>query len=340
METQKEFNTLDIFIYLWKKRKPIIIITLVGAFLSVGVSLLLKNYYKASAVLFPSSFVSTVTGTIRHINQETDPLLIGDEDDLERMMQLLKSDYITNRLIQKYDLINHYGIAPEDKHAITKVKEIYEDFVTIKKTPYLGVLVEVVDSDPLIATAMVNEMTNLLDTLVFEMRKDRATESYEIAKNLYEIRYKELKQLEDSLDMYRQLGVLDYYIEVERYSEAYGKAIGANTLTARGQAVFDKKFDILKKYGKAYYSLTGKINNLTTHLQSIKMNMDALQQNILVHSSFKYVISQAQVPDKKAFPKRSIIVVFSTLGAFVFAIAMILLLDFYYEIRKKIKEIK
>jgi len=340
METNKNFDTLDIFVYLWKKRKPIIIITLVGALLSIAVSLMLKNYYKASAVLFPSSFVSTVTGTIRHINQETDPLLIGDEDDLERMMQLLKSDYITNRIIQKFDLVKHYGISSDDKHLITKVKEIYEDNVTIKKTPYLGVLVEVVDIDPIIATEMVNEMTNLLDTLVYEMRKDRATESYEIAKNLYEIRLLELKKLEDSLDFYRQLGILDYYIEVEVYSESYGKAIGRNTITPSAKVFFENKFDLLQKYGEVYYSLTAQINNLTTHVQSIKMNMDALQQNILVHSSFKYVISQAQVPDKKAFPKRSIIVVFSTLGAFIFAIAMIIFLDFYYEIRKKIKEVK
>ncbi len=340
MENNKSFDTLDIFVYLWKKRKPIIIVTVAGAVISVIVSLLLTNYYKATTVLFPTTFVSPSTSIIRQINQETDPLIIGDEDDLERLIQLLKSDYITDKMIKKYDLINHYRIKADDPNVITKVKKTYNSNVSFNKTQYQGVTVSVVDEDPEIAANMANDIAQYLDTLVFKMQKQRSIEALEIAKNIYKEEVKHLKKLEDSLDIYRQLGVLDYFREVDRYSEAYGKAIGNNTLTNKGEKIFEEKFDLFQKYGKKFFSLTDMIRKVQGKVSGLHLTLITIEQNLKKPMTHKFVISYAQPPDKKAKPKRSFIVIFSTIGAFIFSIAIILFLDFIKEFRKRIKSEK
>ncbi len=66
--------------------------------------------------------------------------------------------------------------------------------------------------------------------------------------------------------------------------------------------------------------------------------MTQTEQNLKQPMTHKYIISYAQASDKKAFPKRMFIVIFSTLGAFIFSIAIIMFLDFFKELRIRIKK--
>jgi LPS O-antigen subunit length determinant protein (WzzB/FepE family) len=88
MEKAKTYDTIDMFIYLWKKRLPIIIVTIAAAVISIIVSLMMDDYFKASSVVFPTTFISPSTSLLeRNTNQEMDPMIIGNEDDVERMIQ-------------------------------------------------------------------------------------------------------------------------------------------------------------------------------------------------------------------------------------------------------------
>ncbi len=263
MENQKKYDTLDIFLYLWKKKTPIIIVTVLGAIVSIVVSLLLPNYYKAETILFPTTFISPSTGLLHtSVNQETDPLIVGDENDAERMIELLKSDYITDKIIKKYNLISHYGIAQNDQYVKTKVKKAYKGNITFSKTSYQGISISVVDIDALLASNIANDISVLFDSLVSDMQKQRIKETYNITKKAYLSEKIYIGTLEDSLDIYRQHGILAYHREVERYSEAYGKGIANNTITKNANSFFTDKFNLLKKYGKEVQSLTSYIDDL------------------------------------------------------------------------------
>ncbi len=339
MKLKKSYDTLDIFMYLWKKRKPILIITSLGAIISIIVSLFLPNYYKAQTVLFPTTFLSPATSVLNKTNtHKTDALLIGDEDDLEKIIQILNSDFITNRIIEKYNLITHYGFAPDDKHLKTKVLKAFHSAVSYKKTHYQGIVISVVDIDPKLASEIANNIASLVDSVVFRMQKHRAQQAYNIAYKAYTKEFDYMNRLEDSLEYYRQKGVLYYMYEVERYSQAYGNAIGANTLTPNAKKFFDKKFELLKKYGEDANSLLVYLEFVKENVANLHLNLTQAKENLDNPISHKYVISKAFPSDKKDYPKRSIIVIFSTLGAFFFAFALVLFLDFFGEFRNRIKE--
>ncbi len=339
MEKKETYDTLDIFLFLWKKKKPIIIVTALGAVVSVIVSLLLPNYYKAQTVLFPTTFLSPSTSVLNKTNtHKTDPLIIGDEDDLEKMIQMLNSDFITNRIIEKYNLISHYGLNPNDPHLKTKLLKIFHSNVSYKKTHYQGVVVSVVDVNPKIAASIANDISSLLDSLVFDMQKQKAREDYEVALKAYQDEKAYVTHLEDSLQYYRNKGVLYYEHEVERYSEAYGNAIAMGKLTKQGKEFFDKKFNTLAKYGVPANGLLVYLEFVKDNLAQLHLNLTQAKENLAHPVTHKYVISKAQAPDKKTYPKRSVIVIFSTIGAFIFALAIVLFLDFFAEFRNRIKE--
>ena len=60
MAEQNNFNnnSLDLLVFLYKKRKPIIIITIIGAIVSVIVSLMITPMYKSEVIMYPTSSAS------------------------------------------------------------------------------------------------------------------------------------------------------------------------------------------------------------------------------------------------------------------------------------------
>ena len=335
MENNKTYDISEIFIYLWIKRKILITATVLGAILSIIVSLMLDNQYKAETYLFPTSFIAPSTMN-SHINQETDPLKIGNEDDLEKTIQILRSDVITDRIIDKYDLIRHYKIKESSNFKKTQVKTKFKSKVSYNKTTYQGLIISVLDTDPLIASGIANDISSLMDSLVLSMQVQRAQEAYSIALKTYENENAFLKILEDSLDQYRQLGVIDFHKDADRYTEAYAKSLGKNTLTPKAKEIFEQKFTLLKRYGNICTSLQRKIDYVSDNATRYHMRVAQMEQNLKQPLTHKFTISPAQPPEKKFSPKRSIIVVFSTIGIFIFSVVLLMLLDYIKEVKRKI----
>jgi len=339
MNSKGNFDTMDIFVYLWQKRKIITIVTVLGAIISIVVSLLLPNYYKSQTVIFPTNFLSTQTNVLQqNTNQEMDPLLIGDEDDLEKLIQILKSDYITNQIVKKYDLISHYGLSTDDPHLNFKLQKTYNSYISFRKTEYQAIVISVVDIDPEYSSNIANDICSLVDSVIFDMQKQRAKKVYEASLKAYQDELTYYKELEDSLDIYRKLGIYGYYQEVERYSEAYAKAHASNSITPNAEEFFQRKFNLFAKYGAKVSLLIELKNKVSTNLAQLQLNVTRSKQNLENLIPHKYIITKASKPDKKAYPKRSFIVIFSTIGAFVFAIAIVLFLDFYREFKTRIKK--
>ena len=335
MEENKTYDLSEIFIYMWKKRKMLIAATIFGVIASIVISLFMPNIYKAETVLFPTSFLAASTMN-SHINQETDPLKIGNEDDLEKTIQLLRSDVITERIISKYKLIDHYKIKQNNPFKKTQVKTKFKSRVSYNKTTYQGLNISVQDTDPVIASNIANDISELLDSLVVNMQMQRAQEAYNIALKTYESENELLKQLEDSLDIYRQLGVIDFHKDADRFTEAYAKSLGKNSLTPAAKAIFDRKFELLKKYGNICTSLQRKIDYTADNATRYHLKLVQMEQNLKQPLTRKFTISPAQPPDRKFSPKRSVIVLFSTIGVFIFALVLSLIFDYISELRKKL----
>lgn len=341
MKLKESYDMIDVSVYLWKKRKILLGITIFGAVISIIASLMIPNYYKAQAVIFPTSFLSTQTTSLqRNTNQEMDPMLIGDEDDLEKTIQILHSDYIFNTIVKKYNLAEHYGISPDDKHFKHKLQKTFYGNITFKKTQYQAAVITVVDIDPKIATSIANDICDLVDSVVFQIQKERAKKVYDGALYAFEEAQREYSEIKDSLQKLNKLGLYTYKLQTERLTQAYAEGYANNTITKRGEEFFNKEFEKFSEYGGDLLTLQDRLDELSEDMETLRKAMIQAKTNLQNPLPHKYIVTKASVPDKKAYPKRSFIVIFSTIGAFVFAVALILFLDFYKEFRNRIKEEK
>ena len=115
-EKQANFNTTNFLFFLYKWRKPLIIICLVAAVVSGGMSFLITPKYKSTVVLFPTSTNSISKALLAdNFGGKQDIMEFGEEAQTEQLLQILNSNEIRGRAIKKFNLMQHYDIETDSK---------------------------------------------------------------------------------------------------------------------------------------------------------------------------------------------------------------------------------
>ena len=134
-KAQYNFESTDLIVYLWKRKIPLLIITFAAAVISILVSLTITPKFKSSVVLFPASETPVSKSLLQTNFQDRVGILgFGAEEQLERMLQVLHSDDIRQKIIDKYDLMAHYEIEFDSPYPITKLFSVYSSNITFKRT--------------------------------------------------------------------------------------------------------------------------------------------------------------------------------------------------------------
>ena len=278
--TRYDFSSRNLLSFAWKKRVPLVIISVIAVVASVIVSLLITPKYESTVVLFPTTSVSVSEALVSASPYTTNELLsFGGEEEVERILQILYSDIIRERLVQEFDLFNHYRIDPDSKYRNTELYSELDDNISFRKTEFMSIEIKVRDADCALAADMANEIASLLNSAINHMQKKKAIEAFEIVKKEFNNLEKEIAHMEDSFRRTGSAGLQEYLkLENARLSQLKGKYLQAK--------------------------------------------VDA-EQN-LPHT---FVVSRAYPAEKKAYPKRSVIVVVSTLSTFLLALFVLALVE-------------
>lgn len=197
--------TLQFFKRWWK---ILLIVFIIALAVSVVASLLIKPRYKSTAVLFPTSS-NRLSKAILAERYSMDFLDYGDERCCEYAIQTISSQSMHEAVYNRFNLLEHYSIDPNDPHKMFKLTERYNSYVTVRRTKYLGVQIDVEDKDPQMAADIANYMTEYYDTLCRRIHYDRAKDAYAIMQGVCDNLQQEINDLQDSLKIHpqRQLGI-------------------------------------------------------------------------------------------------------------------------------------
>ncbi|RLD87175.1 MAG: hypothetical protein DRJ09_10735 [Bacteroidetes bacterium] len=300
--------------------------------------------YKSEVILFPTASNSISKALLSStFNNTKDILEFGEDEQTEQMLQVLNSNKIRDRIIQKYHLMKHYNIKPNEKYRFTKLFKQYEDNFRFRRTEFMAVQITVLDKDAGMAADMANNVAQLLDSAINRMQKTIAIKAFSIVKAEY-IKQKNLIQTkEDSLTKLRVLGVHDYESQAEMFNRqlAIEMAKGNNAGIKRLQ----KKLDVLAKYGGAYVSLRDALEHDKKQLSELKGKYEEAKVDAVDNLPHTFIVSSAYKAEKKAYPIRWLIVVIATISALLLAIIILGISDFkkkeaYITLKKKGKKNK
>jgi len=330
-DSHYRFDSIDLAVYIWKKRIPLLIITVIAAVVSIIASLMIVPKFRSSVVIFPRSEAS-VSKSMLQLNYQLDIQAVGEEEQVEEIMQVLKSDKIRDKIIDKYNLMSHYNIDPESRYPLYKLHSYYESNVRVKRTEFNSIVVSVLDADPQMAADMANDIAMLVDTTIWEMKSQRARQASTYLELEMDSINQELAELKECIHSYNKKGLINYDRQIERLIEAYGKAI----VEGNNQAMKSIKEEMyyLGDYTSEYMFCVGRYTYELERLSDIKTVYLQVKAASDSHISNIFILDKAYKADKKAYPNKSLIVIVSTLSAFVLALLCFL---FFEKFLKRIR---
>lgn len=310
-----------------KWRKLLLTVTLMAFVISLIVSLLIDDKYESTVVLFPAA-TTNVSKTLLSENGFDDKSLLefGEEEQAEQMLQILNSDAIRERIIEKYDLMTHYEIDQVQKYKMTKLYNTYEDNIKFKRTPFMSVEISVLDKNAEYAANIANDIASLLDTAINRMQQTIALQSLKIVENEYFTFVAEMDSIQSRMNKIRQKGVQDYAAQVEVLTEQYALANQKGAQSAMKE--IQQQLDTLAKYGGEYQSMTLDLEYKLKQLNWLRTKYQEAKVDAFSQVEHKFIVNKAYKAEKATYPMEWLIVLVATVGTFLFTLILITLFDY------------
>ncbi len=323
--SERIFSNKEILKVWVRNKRIILVVALASAILLALVSLLIPDYYESEVIIYPASSSSISQSLLDKNVKSRDILKFGEEEEVEQVQQILQSDKIRNRIIKKYDLARHYRIDQGSDYKKTELLDKYQDNVSIRRTKYNSIRIRVLDQNPDTAALIANSISNLLDTTMNFLQKNRALKAFKIVEKEYHKLQSDINFLNDSLTRLRTLGINDY----ESQSEVFNQALAQAILKGNQSAVrsLEAKIDLLAKYGSSYTQLSNYLEYQTEQLSILHSKYAEAKVDLEQNLPHKFVVSDAFPAEKPIYPIRWLIVLGGVFASLVLLTLLLLIFE-------------
>ena len=306
------FDSKEIINAIIKWKKHLIIVGLVSLFASILFSSpwFIEPKYKSFALVYPSNLIA-----------------YSDESATEQMLQLAQSSDIRNWIIQNFDLYKHYDIdTVKNKYFLTDVIRTYNENVSIRKTEYETMEITVFDTDPLVASRMVDSIIHYFDVKARQLQAEKSLEVMIISKNQLDGKKHQMDSMETVLKSYRtDYGLLDYKEQTREATRGYLRSITKGSRSGEKNA--ESLITALKAKGGEFNAIAENLWRVRGDYNDLLMIYENAQRDVFKKLTYANVVTRPQPSDKKAFPVRWLIVLISVGSSLL--VAFMTLLIFY-----------
>jgi len=306
-QTGYNFSSVDLLIYIWKKRTVLIGIGLIAGIASIVISMLITPMFQSSVIMFPASNASISKDLLsQNYAGRQNVHGFGEEQEAEQLLQILNSEPIRSRIIQKYELMEHYEIEQGEKYPLTRLYETYQSNINFRLTEYMSVEISVMDQDPEYAANIANDISALVDTVFNGMKKERAREAFRLVEREYLEAEQKLAVIRDSMELLNG-----------QLSEK----------TNRSGDPTDNLLRAISENGVLYIAMMNRVRYETALVTDLSMKFKEARLEVEQNLPHKFVVEQAYPSEKKAYPKKSLIVIVSTFASLLFALIVLIVID-------------
>jgi uncharacterized protein involved in exopolysaccharide biosynthesis len=356
-------------IYRWRKAfRNICLITFAG---SIGLSLLMRDYYKTTTIFYPASpelaSPELIFGYTSQVTQ-----YFGTDRDLDRIAEIANSNEVVDFMVSRFNLYQHYGVDSTTPKGSFKVREVLLGLYSAQKNKNDAIELSVEDQDPKLAAEMANAARNKINEIGQRLIKSsQATILLTFEDNIRR-KNQNLGHLADSLRMLQSkysiysVGTQGDLLSSEltaaeseiTHAKARLRVLGNNPSIERDtiefikaslQAYQDEKNNLMSRDPKSENLTLQKfsegVSNVNVvadlHFQARKQLTYDIERYNQIKAAYNtnipaiHVIEPAQVPVVKSRPHRVVIVIAAVLAAFLFSILGVMLVEAYRDVNWK-----
>ncbi len=299
------FRTKSIFSLVFKWKWHLLAIVVVAAIAGVLISspLVMKPKYKSTAVLYPANIFP-----------------FSEESETEQMLEILQSMDIRERVFNSFNLAEHYEIDTTHPYYLTNLNKKFESNVSFQKTPNEAVQISVMDTDPKIASNIADSIITYFSEKLRDLQKQKSGEVIVLQRNQMNRRQAEIDSLTKIIDSFRtEYGLLDYKSQVKVYSEAIKDGKNLN----ESREILESWKEMGSEYRKTDSLLWFAMKDY--HIE--KKIFDESVKHYEKELTYAHVVTKPFPADKKSWPVRWLIVLFSVLGAFFGGVLVISIIE-------------
>ena len=323
------FNSAGLFLFIYRWKKLLILIGVIAMIASIvfSSSFFITPKYKSTVIMFPTSTNSVSKALMAdNYGATQDILQFGAEEQSEQLLQILNSNKIRARIIEKYNLLEHYNISSNSKFKNTILFKKYENNIRFRRTEFMAVEIEVLDKDPQMAADIANDIAALLDSTKNTMQRERAIQGLKIVEAEYLKLKNEILKMEDSLKELRKLGINDYETQAEAYNTQHAIALSHNN--ASGAKAIEEKLKILSEYGSSYVSIRDALEFDKKQLSVLRTKYEEAKVDAEQELPGKFVVNSAFKAEQKSYPIRWLIILVFTLLSMLIGVVTNIVFDY------------
>ncbi len=307
------FDNRRILRLIWMRKFHFIIIGLVALVLSAVFSgpAFITPKYKSVARIYPTNIWT-----------------LSNESETEQMLEVLNSNDLKFRMFEAFDLDKVYRVSKEDPKYLTYMLDIYNTNVSVSKTQYETAEIKVLDENPVRASNMCDSIIHFYNQKVRELHKIKDKEMVAISKKALQKKQQQLVQVESRLDSLRKAtGILSFDEQVPELTRGYVTALANGRGNAADTKKIERLYDDFSKSGSQAMFLENQYKNTMLVIDSLTNVYETYLTEYEKDITYSHVVEYPFPADKKSFPVRWLIVLFSTVAAVFLGLLVFLVLD-------------
>ncbi len=308
------FDNRRILEIFWSRRYHIVAIGVIAIVLASVFSspFFIQPKFKAQARLYPVNVV-----------------VMSEESKSEQMLEMINSNDLKLRLFETFGLHEVYGIDPGDPLYMTYMLGEFNKNFAARKTEFETVQIEILDTDPLRAAAMVDSMIHFYNQKVRILHANKNLEMVVILEENLRRRRHERDSVASELAAFRKnYQIMDAVVQAPEVTRGYMNLLSQGR---SGSADFRKVEEIysnLVHKGVEAQVIESHFNYLNQHIDSLLNMYHINRSEARKIISYSHVVEHPIVPDKKAYPVRWLIVMVSFLSALFFSLLLFVAIDY------------
>ena len=309
MLNTENFNAIRFIRMLIKWKKQLLQVFIASAIISYLLTFLITPLYKSNAVVYPYN-----------LN------VYSKESATEQMVQLLKSEDVREDLIKAFDLYKHYDIDSTGSAPRTKIMKQLDENISINKTEYESVEMNILDADPMIAKRMCDSMIVFMDHKALHLLREKAGENLKFfGRRLAEKKAEMDSMVAEETKLSMEYGVLDYENQTLGFTREYYHYLGQGGSSSK----MEQEKRNLEEKGNVSFSLKENLWRVRGQYNELKKVYEDEAMNFTKDITFHNQITKAVAAEKRDSPKRTLLALLVTISVTVLAILVIIYFEFY-----------
>lgn len=311
----QEFNLIAAIKTILKWKNHILILTLTSGIIAAVFSVfVMDEWFLSWSTLYPTNQSLTDRSSIFGADA-TQVEYFGTKADVNRVLTIANSNPVIDFVIDSFKLAEHYEVDKSKKYWKTIVRKKFEKKYEAIKTDKDAVQISLYDTDPKLASSIVNTIVTRVDAL----NKIHVNTS---KSKIYDALLSQISKV--------QQGVNAYIDTLADLGEQY--KIKVNT-GADGTVIVEAAD---YKAVQFYKTILAKQTNATRELNNLNNIRGQMEVSLKNNESSLYILEEAVPADRREKPVRSLVVLITVLITAFVSVIGALLIEQIQEIKKQL----